>query len=36
MVITLTSTQLAVITVHTVRCPGEDAGEGRLSDPAGP
>lgn len=36
MVITLTSTQLAVITVHTVRCPGEDAGKGRLSDPAGP
>lgn len=36
MDLTLASTQLAVITVHTVRRPGEDPGEGRLADPAGP
>lgn len=32
----LTSVQIAVITVHAVRCPAKDTGEGRLSDPAGP
>lgn len=35
MHLTLASTQLAVITVHTVRRPGEDPGEGRLADSAG-
>lgn len=32
----LTGTQLAVVAVHAVRSPGEDAGEGRFPDPAGP
>lgn len=31
-----TCTQLAVVAVHAVRSSGEDAGEGRLSDPADP
>lgn len=32
----LTCAQLAVVAVHAVRSSGEDAGEGRFSDPAGP
>lgn len=31
-----TCTQLAVVALHAVRGPAEDAGEGRLPDPAGP
>lgn len=34
--IILTCPQLAVVAVHAVRSSGEDAGEGRFSDPAGP